>query len=625
VLGLRLHSLPTCDLDLSAASTASLELTALGDFVASNESAERLPLDGGRAALRFPAETLAVEARVVAGGSTFTGYAERQRDGVDVLLWPDRRSCLVTAARGGYPGKAGGQALAYAADGQVLVAGGNDALSSAAIVGQLSFDTRSGALAFGDPEPGAHGVLDEPRAFATLTRFGDDFLVAGGEQPVSGVPELDIEPIATAERYSPALGRFTGERLELHHARTRHAALTLDDGRTLLVGGRTKVGGTSIAQYQLEIVDPASGRASVGDAIAPRIGPTALRLVDGRIFVGGGVLLDGSPAAPAGEWLTPRGKLDRTRLDGAVAPRFDRAFVALEGGGVLAVGGCEDRPPASEADAAVCERCSHGCRPLGGSYDAFWIDAAGSATPLSLSGISAPRPLLVPGSDGRPWLIAATERDPEAPALFRFDPWSASFDEVPLAGGTRLPRPGMPAPLTLEPDTFLWLDDEGDQGALFGLRLGARSRYAQDVPLILLSDPLEPSVPLHLVPTAAPSDAVRYTGLLELNDPAVSVRVADTDYAELTLRLRVRSAALPVVLLGDAELGGRACPWPSGERRGGDFDWPILVRSGSRAQLRFHGETADCDAPSGRVTVALRAGPSPCEVSELAVLRTAEP
>jgi len=618
---LRLHTVVGCELP-DELRRQNLELFAQGDFAATNDAAEVLSLGRAGAALKFPPATQAVVARVDDGVRAFTGYAERGGGaGLDLLLWPERRACVIRTE--GYPGRHGGQALGFAAgSGRVLVAGGNDPLDSDALVGWASFDTATGAL---DARRGDGDALAEPRAFASITELGSRLLVSGGEKPVQGVPEGDIEPYATAEIFDVERG-FTGEQIALHSARTHHAAVTLADGRTLLVGGRTKVGTTSIAQYQLELVDPTTRRASVGDAITPRIDPTALRLSDDRIFVGGGTALDGSLAAPAGEWLTPAGRRDATRASLDVAPRFERAFVATAGGGVLAVGGCEDRPPASSDDAQACARCGRGCVPLDG-FDAWWIDRDGVASPVALEGISAPRPRLLPGSDGSPWLVAASADNPEQLRLFRFDAWARRFTSIDLGAGVRLPRPGMPAPLSLAADTFIWLDESEDAGELLGLRLGTRGRYAQDLALVLQSEPLDPDRPRHLVPTGPTGDSASYDGTLTLRDDGVSIRVADTDYADVTIRLKLDplAEAPPVVRLGSVALGGAACPWPTGAAGGADVDRPTIVRRGRKAWLRFHGESAQpCPVEPGRLTLALTGGDAPSIVTELEVVRSAE-
>lgn len=623
VLPLRVHTLqsgsPECDLPAKLLHT-TLELQALGDFAATNDSAEFLRLDQRGASLKFPVATQAAVARVDDGSLVFSGYGERRENGLDVLLWPELASCEIWRRDGthGYPGRHGGQALGYSPrSGVVLVAGGDDPLVSDAIVGVLSFDVATGALKTLDSSD--EGVLRQPRAFATATPFGDRILVAGGEEPVFGIPEKDIDPVDTAELFDPQLGRFSGEPIQLRSKRTHHAAVVLDDGRTLLVGGRSRVGDSSIAQYRLEIVDPASGRASVADAIAPRIDPRALRLSDGRIFVGGGVGLDGALTVPVAEWLTADGRLDGTQLSRDVAPRFDRAFVTTIGGGALAVGGCEDRPAATTEDAANCAACSHGCPPLDGDFDAWWIDSDGAATAVSLAGIWAPRPILLPGSDGRPWLVAAAATAPDIPRLFRFDPWGQRFEPARVPDSLQLPKPGMPAPLTVDPDAFVWMDDDGSAGQLIGLRLGTRNRFTQDLALVLSSDPLAIR-PQHLVPERPIGEDVSYDGRLTLSG-SVTVRIADTDYGDVTLALHLVAGDPPRVQLGVATLGGAECPWPDGPERGGDFEQPTVVRQGNRAQLLFHGGAKACPVEAGRLELGLRAGNGVSVIQRLDVQR----
>lgn len=622
VLPLRVHTLSGCDLPPELVR-ANLELLALGDFEATNESAEVLRLDQQGAALRFPVATQAAVARVGEGRQAFSGYGERRENAVELLLWPEFATCTVWRPDGaqGYPGRHGGQALGYSAkSGVVIAAGGNDPLLSDAIVGALSFDVRTGVVRTLDTSDA--GVLRQPRAFATATPFGAQVLVAGGEQPVFDVPERDIEPVGTAESFDPALGRFAVDPIPLRSKRTRHAAVVLDDGRTLLVGGRSKVGETSIAQYQLEIVDPATRSSSIADAIAPRIAPAALKLSDGRIFVGGGVALDGSLTEPVGQWLSADAQLEAVQLSSDVAPRFERAFVATPGGGVLAVGGCEDRPADSSDDAAACAVCSHGCPPLGGQYDAWWIDRNGAATAVSLEGISAPRPILLPGSDGSPWLVAADANSPETPRLFRFSAWAERFERADVPDGLTLPRPGMPQPLALDPDAFVWLDEDATGGQLLGLRLGTRNRFTQDLALVLLSDPIE-TRPQHMVPEQPPGTSVGYDGKLTLVDHDVAVRLTDTDYADVTLKLHLSKGVPPVVMLGSTALGGADCPWPDGDLLGGDFELPTVVRHGARANLRFHGGARACPVAAGRLGVALRAGSGRGVVRQLDVQRGA--
>jgi hypothetical protein len=133
VLPVSVHTLAGCDLP-SELGLGQLQLQALGDFRASNDSAEVLPLDARGTALRFPLATRAIEARVEGARGRFIGYGQRVKaDRFDVLLWPELQHCSVFRADGaqGYPGSGGGQALGYAREqGLVFAAGGNDPLVS---------------------------------------------------------------------------------------------------------------------------------------------------------------------------------------------------------------------------------------------------------------------------------------------------------------------------------------------------------------------------------------------------------------------------------------------------------------------------------------------------------------
>ncbi|HVJ19295.1 MAG TPA: hypothetical protein VM686_27940, partial [Polyangiaceae bacterium] len=288
---IRVYSLPGCP----APESARLELEALGPFPTTNSTAELLPLDGAGRELRFPLGTRAIAAATEGSSETFIGYGEAFASGdVELLLWPESDGCIVfdQAAQAGFPSRGGGQAVGYApATGLVLAAGGNDPTSSA-VVGALTFDVRSGTAYAVDAS--ARHVLGEPRAFASVSEFGDELLVAGGENPIHDVAVEERVLRSSAEIYDPVARRFELELLELREPRTRHAALVLPSGETLLVGGRGAFG-TALAT--LEVVDPATRSSSV--ALDPlnfgRIEPVALGLSDGRIFVGGGYDADGEP------------------------------------------------------------------------------------------------------------------------------------------------------------------------------------------------------------------------------------------------------------------------------------------------------------------------------------------
>jgi hypothetical protein len=647
VLPVTLHTLPDCDVP-ARLSRGSIELLALGDFEATNDSVEVLPInaDTGDAArgtaLKFPLATRAIEARLDAGELRFSGYGERSSAGrFDVLLWPGRRTCSVFRPDGphGYPGKGGGQALGFARGrGLMLSAGGNDALVSNSYVGAISFDVRTGAVTSFDTSQDS--VLREARAFATVSELGDKLLIAGGQHPAQGVAEEDLDLSASAELFDPELGTLVGAPIALRNARTRHAAVTLRNGASLLIGGRSRVNDSPLTAFAAELISPETGLSKPTVTPAPRIDPRALVLSDGRVFVGGGTTFAGEPAEPGGEWISSDGLSLLGEAD--IPPRFERAFVATAGGGVLAVGGCQNREPESKEEAVQCGlECARGCRPLpenGGkkAYDAHWIDPDGIATPVGMDAIVAGRPILLPGSDGRPWLVAEHENEPGKPRLFRFDPWQQRFDLADLPEDLRLPRPDYPQPVAIDPDAFVWVDDDGKHGELFGLRLGTRNRYTQDLALVLLFDPEEPTRPLHLAPDRPLREPERYDGKLWLyprsDDSALTVLVADADYGDvsITLRLAQPKSALdipesspPLVVLGNAPFGGEQCPWPSGSGKDEERNVLTLARRGTRVELRRNQEIQTCSVPAGRLTLGLRVGEAVSVIEQLDVTRGA--
>jgi hypothetical protein len=616
---------------------------ALGDFEATNDSAEVLPInaDTGDAvrgtALRFPLNTRAIEARLNTDELRFSGYGERSgSDRFDVLLWPERQTCSVFRPDGaqGYPGKGGGQALGFARGrGLVLSAGGNDALVSDSRVGALSFDVLTGAVTSFDTSQDS--VLREARAFATVSELGDKLLIAGGQHPAYGVAEEDLELRASAELFDPSAGMLVGTTIPLRDARTRHAAVTLQSGASLLIGGRGRVNDTDVVRLAAELISPETPVSKPTVTPAERLDPRALVLSDGRVFVGGGTTVAGDPAEPAGEWISSDGL--SILGEAHIPPRFERAFVATAGGGVLAVGGCAKREPQSKAEAVECGlQCARGCPPLQNdrpAYDAHWLDPDGVAREVTLDAIVASRPILLPGSDGRPWLVAERENQRGKPRLFRFDPWRQRFDLVDLPEDLRLPRPDDPQPVAIAPDAFVWVDADGE---LLGLRLGTRNRYARDLALVLLFDQEEPARPLHLAPDRPLREPERYDGRLWLHPrddgSLLTVLVADADYGDVSITLRlarprpeldIPQSFPPLVVLGDVPLGGEQCEWPRGTPEDAEADLLGLVRRGTRVELHRHGGVATCSVPGGRLTLGLRAGEGVSVIEQLDVTRGA--
>jgi hypothetical protein len=381
----------------------------------------------------------------------------------------------------------------------------------------------------------------------------------------------------------------------------------------------------------------------------PRLDPVVLELDGGEVFVGGGRFQNGDPVGSV-EWFSADAStaLDRRSF---LPPRPHRAFVAMPGGGVLSVGGCDRR------ESVPCD-----------TVDAWWITPEHALEPITIDrrerNCPLPeRPLLTAGSDGSPYLIAVGDvADPAcAFALYRFNPWprehsaeaSACLANVTapdcdvLDVGPRFeltnvrltppPDPRVPL-LSLGPDNFLWVSRE-QPGTLSGVRMGNRGTLTRDaLPLVALTDELNRFRPLHLVPdrnTLTPlrrgeAPAVAFDGTLTLHPPTtpVSVWVTDTRYADVTVTLDLTPEGdepvgpPPVILLGNTLLGAEPeCAWPA---LGSASPSPLLaelIRRGTDVELRLAGHSRHCSVPAGSLALGFRAGSAATRVRSIAIVR----
>lgn len=462
-----------CALEASDAAALELSLTPLGDFATPDARrfrlAEATDLDEA-----IPEGTRAILGQLEIGSTTYVGYAERgASDELPILLWPLGRACRLDSGRGDYPADGDGSGLAYHAAGRsLLLAGGDDPSRMNLSVATLTVDLGTGKSVLSRS-------LSEPRAHASITAFGDGFLIAGGEDPWNSEGRV-IEPSATAELF-PLEPRGEGaSSIALSLARTRHAASVLPNGDTLLVGGLDRF---ARAPNLLEGISRESRDRDVAfpALLVPRLFPSLLTLDDGRRFIGGGRAADESPLS-ALEWLSA----DARQHLGLETPeelpaRHDRAFAAMPGGGVLVVGGCAPREPEPGED---CGMCRAGCPPRDAAgnpdYDAWWVLPDTTLVRLPGTLPAAPRPVLLGGS-GRPVLAPG-----EGEALYRFDAWKAAFVEERELDVECPPRAGLPA-ISLDDATFAWVSSAAEcqsGSALFGLRSGVASRYRGDVSLV---------------------------------------------------------------------------------------------------------------------------------------------
>lgn len=569
--------------------SARVQLQALGEFDATNLTFEVDPPIGSR--LAFPVDTLAVVAHVDGRRDRFLGYGERHDEQIDVLLWPQGRPCALHASESlFYPAAGGGQALGFSAVSDTLLLVGGDAGESPAVVGAVSVSTATGETS--SLEPGSQAAMKEPRAFATVTPFGSQLLVAGGEDPLIAALDPSERRLSdTAEVFDPGTHAFVAI-VDLRAARARHAALELADGSTLLVGGR---GTSNTALRTLERISPGDRIATVSGFLNDgRISPVALRLDTDEIFVASGLDAQGTPVATL-EYLSPDGteQLQLLQEDSGLEPRFDRAYARMPGGSVLSVGGCSERPPTQADEAASCE-------PEGG-WDFSWILRDGSVCTYPL-GFPAPDPLLIPATDGAPLLVV--RRGTSDQALYRFNPWRNRFEPLTAVLPPML-SPKAPDPVALSAGAFAFLSSQLD---LVGMRYDARSAFEADVSLVTLPNPEDSLWPAHLAPdrppTACPGDweqaPLRYDGKLFLSGGRVFV--TDATYRDVRVEVEVETGGPPQVLLGRHALGAADCRWPELDVSG--FE---LVRRNADVVLRAGSSEVECRVKNGRLSLGFAA------------------
>lgn len=223
-------------------------------------------------------------------------------------------------------------------DGDVLVAGGEDQYRGVAPVER--YDLKQGRWI-------AEGSLTAIRFQHTATRLADGrVLIAGGVTPEPMPKEPNQEwlshPLASTEIYDPRTRRVspTGAMVT---GRDQHTATLLNDGRVLVVGGRSS---TERPLDSAEIYDLRTGiwRRIKGPAL-PRVRHSATLLPDGRVLVAGGVHTrpgadfweEGSLTAteifdPAREVWEPGPELPGSGLQGQAAARLPSGAVLLNGG-----------------------------------------------------------------------------------------------------------------------------------------------------------------------------------------------------------------------------------------------------------------------------------------------------
>jgi hypothetical protein len=422
------------------AGGARVTFTGLGDFPQTTAASEVVTLGATDAPLSaLPAETRQIVLTPVSDAGPWAGSALVPDGGpVNVLTLPLGRACSLSVQPGTAFTNLGLEDPTHA-----LVLGGS--------VPYFVVDLGTGVVT---QFPSSFPSLNN----ATVSPFGADVLIAGGYS-------LSTEEAQqTAHRFTPLPSGLPPappyDTIELVNVRTQHTAVTLPDGRVLLVGGWDLVR----LLPDIEILDPRlpatdGSKAVTATLVTGRLSPTVLALPNGQVFVGGGTDTSGRPVDGV-EWLGPNPALAGDYISLGAGTLCNSApaegFAPTEGGSVLAVIGTQPTAGCSNV---------HLLRPWGSAPDRAVIeDAPGFPFP------NVPTTLaLLDGAEASPLLIADG-------AIARWNPWTATFAPLGSTGAT------VPVSAALSfapsPGLALWI---GEDGSVYTFRFDTHGEYATDV------------------------------------------------------------------------------------------------------------------------------------------------
>jgi len=174
---------------------------------------------------------------------------------------------------------------------------------------------------------GSAGNLAESRSGAAAVRLDDGRVLFVGGTGANG--PLNSAEALTAGAGFPAIAPMS-------EARKGHTATKLSDGRVLVTGGDNGSGATVTA----EIYDPSSDSWSPADSLqTPRSGHTASLLKDGKVLIAGGENSGGPVNSleiydPAADGFSSAGILNAGRSGHAAAVLNDGRVVIIGGTGV---------------------------------------------------------------------------------------------------------------------------------------------------------------------------------------------------------------------------------------------------------------------------------------------------
>ncbi len=178
------------------------------------------------------------------------------------------------------------------------------------------------------------GSLAEDRFGQCAVQLADGHvLVAGGTHWFVGHPGV---PLASAEIYDPATGRFHSTRSPMAWARDRPTATRLPDGTVLVAGGQN--GGSEPGQA--ELFDPRTETFTPlpSPLMTPRMAHSAESLPDGTVLLSGGWSTALGATTGSTESYDPKTQLF-TLLPSVPAGTHDQTLLVFPSGLALVAGG----------------------------------------------------------------------------------------------------------------------------------------------------------------------------------------------------------------------------------------------------------------------------------------------
>jgi len=225
------------------------------------------------------------------------------------------------------------------------------------------------------------GLLNTARtATAAALLLDGRVLVAGGMFLDRTSPDPP-RPLDSSELWDPGSGTWTRTGF-LARTRIGASAVTLADGRVLVVGGVASQESAPIQQATAEVYDPTTGRwRSAGQLATARSGFTLVALLDGGAIVVGGFGGLGTAALSAVERFDPGSNMWSAAED-LPYPVAGAAGIRLADGRVLLAGGSVREPEPIDENAGTFDS--------GLTTDAILFDA-GAGTWTATTPMPSPR------------------------------------------------------------------------------------------------------------------------------------------------------------------------------------------------------------------------------------------